>query len=1296
MASMVFDGAGEWLANQRWFGAKDRTVERIDPTNIWQVSSPEEHPTWLVTVDLYAAEEALGTVTLLTTRCDANDPDRIGEIDHIPVAEVGTRPGAILVLLRAILDHRALPGGLRTGSMNSLKTLPLQAAKPFSGEQSNSTFEVDGLVAIKLNRTYEDGPDPEFELGRELTLAKTPGVVPLLGAVVGPRMEGIVTVHALVTGATDGWAAALATLESADGGPLAPEQFHALGALLKGIHEDLDTRFPLYGEGVEPIGWADQILGEFQATKDALEAAGHTDVDGMMRHRDFVLNHLPERAEPVQRIHGDLHLGQTLLEADGSWWVLDFGGEPARSREVKQAPKGRMQDLAGLTRSIAYAAATAVRNGGDAERAAQWAAEARRQLLVGYGVSQRDREWLQVHELSRHLYEVRYELANRPDWVDIPLAGFADDPAKRTGVGPAQSPAPSGAGMPAPSVTTQIVAKPKHTNARTESYAIDLDPVGVMADQPAAPGTASPTEQPDEPPAPAIVNEVDEADTTSDQGEQETISPTEPDTTNMAHIQASDSGPESATINPTDLDQEGAMSPASPQLPADDMPAPDPVFAAADRLADGVLATPHDLLGVHQTDRGWVQRVWRPDATAVTYQFTPDAPTQPAEEIRPGLFESPAQPDQPDPGQARWNVSYGDDTFTLVDAYAFEPSIGELDTHLWSEGRHEQAWTILGANRKTMHGINGVAFAVWAPNAKAVRVIGDFNSWDGRLNPMRTLGSSGIWEIFVPDVPDGALYKYELITAEGRLVTRADPFAKWSELPPGQASRVFTSRGVDTSSPNWTPSDHPHSDRLSIYEVHLGSWRYRDGRPLSYTELADELVPYVKDLGFSHVEFLPVAEHPYAPSWGYQVTGQFSPTSRFGNPDEFRDLVKAFHEAGIGVIVDWVPAHFPKDEWALARFDGTHLFEHADPRQGEHPDWGTLVFNFGRNEVRNFLYASALYWLEEMGVDGLRVDAVASMLYLDYSREEGQWVPNAYGGRENLEAVQFLQEVNATVYKRNPHALMIAEESTSWDGVSRPTDSGGLGFGFKWNMGWMHDTLQYMEHETVHRKWHHGELTFGLVYAWSENFILPLSHDEVVHGKQSLLAKMPGDDWQKFANLRALYAWMWGHPGKQLLFMGSEFAQWREWASERELDWGCMAAEPHIGIHRLVTDLNKLQTQFPALYQRDTTPDGFTWLIGDDSDANILAFCRHGEDGEAPVVVVANFSPVPRHDFPIPLPHDGLWKEILNTDATSYGGSGVGNQGRVNGGAEGFNGQPASTRMSVPPLGVIFLTPETA
>ena len=1271
MATLVFDGAGEWLANQRWFGAKDHTITRISPTKIWQISTPEEHPTWLVTIALESGEDALGTVTLLTTRCDADDPDRIGEIDHIPVAEVTTRPGAILVVLRAILDHRPLPDGLRTGSMNWLTTLPLATAKAIGGEQSNSTFDVDGMVAVKLNRTFEDGPDPEFELGRELTLAQTPGVVPLLGTLVGPRMEGILTVHALVNDTTNGWDAALAAI-SGESDDLTPENLFTLGKNLKRIHEDLADRLPTTESGVTPVAWAERILSECETTKAALAAAGHEDVSGIDRHRDVVLAHLPDEGEPVQRVHGDIHLGQTLIEADGRWWILDFAGEPGRTRTQNQAPKGRMHDLAGLTRSIDYARATAEREGVDPAKAAAWAANARAQIIAGYGVSPTDAQWLRVHELSRHLYEVRYELANRPEWVGIPLAGFAENPlVDQTTITPSpdQHADPAEPVVPV-AVTTQIVSKAKPERTHAEQYTINLAP------EPEAPSP--------EPEATSADNVVPSAQISGP-----SVSPPE-DTP----VSKSVSRSKSDTIKPTESNQEGSMTATIPGS-GDGTPVPDPIYAIADQLADGHLATPHDLLGLHQTDRGWVHRIWRPDATSVTYQVTPDAAAVSATEIRPALFESQPVPDQPDPGQARWNVSYGEDTFTLVDAYAFEPSIGELDTHLWSEGRHEQAWTMLGANRKVMHGINGVAFAVWAPNAKSVRVIGDFNSWDGRLHPMRTLGSSGIWEIFIPDVPEGAVYKYEVVTADGNLVTRSDPFAKWAELPPGQASRVFTTKDVDTHSPNWQPTGQPHADRLSVYEVHLGSWRYRDGRPLTYIELIDELVPYVKGLGFSHVEFLPVAEHPYAPSWGYQVTGQFAPTSRFGTPDEFRMLVRAFHDAGIGVIVDWVPAHFPKDEWALARFDGTHLYEHADPRQGEHPDWGTLVFNFGRNEVRNFLYASALYWLEEMGVDGLRVDAVASMLYLDYSREEGQWVPNQFGGRENLEAVRFLQEVNATVYKRNPHALMIAEESTSWDGVSRATDSGGLGFGFKWNMGWMHDTLQYMEHETVHRKWHHGELTFGLVYAWSENFILPLSHDEVVHGKQSLLAKMPGDDWQKFANLRALYAWMWGHPGKQLLFMGGEFAQWREWGSERELDWGCMAAEPHIGVHRLVADLNNVQRHYPALYQRDNTPDGFTWLIGDDSDANILAFARHGEDGQAPVVVVANFSPVPRHDFPIPLPHDGLWKEILNTDATIYGGSGVGNQGRVNGGAEGFNGQPASTRMSVPPLGVIFLTPDT-
>jgi 1,4-alpha-glucan branching enzyme len=647
-------------------------------------------------------------------------------------------------------------------------------------------------------------------------------------------------------------------------------------------------------------------------------------------------------------------------------------------------------------------------------------------------------------------------------------------------------------------------------------------------------------------------------------------------------------------------------------------------------------------------------------------------------------------------------VAYEADTFDLWDPFAFWPTFGEIDLHLVGEGRHEELWRRMGATCTEIDGVGGVAFAVWAPNARGVRVIGDFNSWDGRLHPLRMLGASGVWELFVPDVGNGTRYKYEIVTADGRQVQRADPYAKWAEIPPAQASRVFS------SSFEWTDDDwyasraltDPLREPVSVYEVHLGSWkhggeRHDDGRgaSLDYRTLAHQLAEHCTELGFTHVELLPVAEHPFGGSWGYQVTGYFAPTSRFGDPDDFRYFVNHLHSHGIGVIVDWVPAHFPRDDFALARFDGTALYEHLDPRRGEHPDWGTLVFNFGRNEVRNFLIANALYWLEELHVDGLRVDAVASMLYLDYSREPGEWLPNEHGGRENLEAVAFLQELNRIVYGRNPSALMIAEESTAWPGVTRPVHLGGLGFGFKWNMGWMHDTLAYVARDPVYRRYHHHEMTFGLMYAWSEHFVLPLSHDEVVHGKRSMLDKMPGDRWQKFANLRALYAWMWAHPGKQLLFMGSEFGQWREWSEQRSLDWHLLGEDDHAGLQRMVGDLNAAYKGTPALWRRDTDPESFQWIDANNADANFLAFARHGGD-DASLVCLTNFSSVPRPGLRIGLPHSGAWREVLNTDAEIYGGSNVGNLGLVHAQDLVWHGQPASAELTIPPLATVWLTPE--
>ena len=588
-------------------------------------------------------------------------------------------------------------------------------------------------------------------------------------------------------------------------------------------------------------------------------------------------------------------------------------------------------------------------------------------------------------------------------------------------------------------------------------------------------------------------------------------------------------------------------------------------------------------------------------------------------------------------------------------------SLGELDLYLIGEGRHEQLWKALGAQvkRDEAGALLGTAFSVWAPNAHAVSLIGDHNYWDRNSHQMFRVGSSGIWEIFIADISAGTKYKFAVCGIDGRWVDHADPMARATEIPPLTASVVEESTYAWNDS-SWIEKRSQFQSwrsAVSVYEVHLGSWKLG----LSYRELATELVEYVQQQGFTHVEFLPVTEHPYGPSWGYQVTSFFAPTSRFGSPDEFKFLVDSLHGAGIGVILDWVPAHFPKDEWALAKFDGTALYEHADPRLGEHPDWGTLIFNFGRNEVRNFLVASALYWLTEYHIDGLRVDAVASMLYLDYSREEGQWLPNKDGGRENLEAVQLLQEATSTAYKTHPGIMMIAEESTAWSGVTGDTSAGGLGFGFKWNMGWMHDTLEYLQHEPIHRVYHHNELTFSILYAWSENFMLPLSHDEVVHGKGQLVNKFPGDRWQKVATLRALYGFMWAHPGKKLLFMGSEFAQNDEWSESAGLQWHLTEYAEHQGVQRVIADLNSLYKQTAALWEKDTNPEGFSWLVNNDGAANVVAFARW-DDHVTPLVSVTNFSPVPHDNYQLPFPSAGTWTEVLNTDDLAYGGTGIHNE----------------------------------
>lgn len=721
--------------------------------------------------------------------------------------------------------------------------------------------------------------------------------------------------------------------------------------------------------------------------------------------------------------------------------------------------------------------------------------------------------------------------------------------------------------------------------------------------------------------------------------------------------------------------------------------APSPVPVDSDTLsavAHGAWYDPHGVLGPHPGVGGVTVRTLRPLADAVVV-VTPDTRV-PARHEQDGIWVAvlPGE-DVPD---YRVEATYGETTSLVDDPYRFLPTVQELDRHLIREGRHEELWTVLGAHVRTYPGtlgeVHGTSFAVWAPNARSVRVIGDFNYWQGATHAMRSLGDSGVWELFVPGVTAGARYKFEILTPDGSWRQKADPMARGTEVPPATASVVVES-AYTWDDDEWMErraQSDPHTGPVSVYEVHLGSWR----AGLSYRELAHQLTEYVLDLGFTHVELLPVAEHPYAPSWGYQVTGYYAPSSRFGHPDDLRYLIDTLHRAGIGVIVDWVPGHFPKDEWALAQFDGTPLYEHPDPLLGEQPDWGTYIFNFGRNEVRNFLVANAVYWLTEFHVDALRVDAVASMLYLDYSRQPGQWRPNKHGGRENLDAIAFLQETNATAYRRAPGTMMIAEESTAWPGVTAPTDHNGLGFGLKWNMGWMNDTLRYLAEEPVNRSWHHGEITFSMVYAYSERYILPISHDEVVHGKGSLYGRMPGDHWQKTAGVRALLAYQWTHPGKQLLFMGQELAQPDEWDESHSLSWWALEDPLRAGVQRMLRDLNRLYRATPALWQLDHTPDGFEWIDSNDASHNVLAFVRKAADAP-PVVVVVNFAGIPHESYRLALPDGGRWAEVFNTDAHEYGGSGVGNLGAVQAQPDPHHGRPYSALVRIPPLGAIVLSP---
>jgi 1,4-alpha-glucan branching enzyme len=633
----------------------------------------------------------------------------------------------------------------------------------------------------------------------------------------------------------------------------------------------------------------------------------------------------------------------------------------------------------------------------------------------------------------------------------------------------------------------------------------------------------------------------------------------------------------------------------------------------------------------------------------------------------------------------------------VVDAYRFGQVLSDFDIHLLAEGTHYRAWEKLGSRRLTLGSVTGVHFAVWAPNAQRVSVIGDFNRWDGRVHAMRKLVPAGVWEIFIPELAEGACYKYEVRTSGGHLLHKVDPYARWFEVPPNTASVIWQDR-YEWRDGDWM-RDRPSADGwrerpVSIYEVHPGSWRRipeEGNRYLTYRELGDTLVPYLREMGYTHLELLPVMEHPYSGSWGYQVIGFYAPTSRFGTPDDFRYLVDRCHQHGIAVILDWVPGHFPKDRHGLAEFDGTALYEHADPRKGEHQDWGTLVFNYGRNEVRTFLLSNALFWLEEFHIDGLRVDAVASMLYLDYSRRSGEWIPNQFGGRENLEAVSFLQQLNTLTHGRVAGSITVAEESTAWPAVSRPVYVGGLGFSYKWNMGWMHDMLKYVQQDPVHRRWYHGQVTFSLLYAFTENFVLPFSHDEVVHGKGSMLEKMPGDVWQKHATLRALYGYMYGHPGKKLLFMGQEFGQWREWNHDHSLDWHLTREPLHQGLQAWVRDLNHTYQRERSLHEIEFEPSGFSWIDCNDNENSVISALRRARNPQDFTVMAVNFTPVPRESYRIGVPEAGWYKELLNSDAERYGGGNLGNAGGVHTEPWPMHGYEQSICLVVPPLGFVLL-----
>ena len=1122
---------------------------------------------------------------------------------------------------------------------------PLKASV-LAGEQSNTSVVVEtdsAALIVKFFRVLEAGANPDVEIGAMLSELGASEVPATYGWVTGgwhtPGQHTdsdadklwdsghLSVLREYIANSKDAWrTASAAALDDADFTKEAGE----LGQVTGRIHSQLRKSFGAHeATEEEAAALAAELRERIRwGWAQAGSAVGPLDrtVDELLRR----LENLEERPE-LQRIHGDYHLGQVLHSAERGWVVLDFEGEPLRPMGSRGTDDVALRDVVGMLRSFDYAGGVAVttaegNESGQVEAAAdRWTAAAADAFIAGY-----ERETGVRIDTTSPLFLGL--------WLDKALYEVVYEQRNR----------PRWVGVPVKAVRRAL----EQLQAANSSTA----------------------------------NSSDATSSTAGEGE--------PAASSSAAGQASSSEPAHAAAPAAATLAEGRAETSSTSAASAGNPVPvDRNTLSA--VAHGSYFQPHAVLGAHLDDHGHVTvRSLQPLADSVTVITAATRVSMQHEQEGIWVATLPAERAGHVPDYRLEVVYDGGAPLLVDDPYHYLPTLGEIDLHLIGEGRHETLWTALGSHvrhyNSTLGEVTGTSFAVWAPNAQAVRVKGDFNGWNAVRHAMRSMGGSGVWEIFIPGVASGSIYKYELLGRDGHWHEKADPMARWTEVPPLTGSRVVDTR-YNFSDGEWLArraARDPHNSPMSVYEVHLGSWRVG----LDYRQLAEQLVEYVKWQGFTHVELMPVAEHPFGGSWGYQVTSYYAPTSRFGHPDDFKYLVDKLHQAGIGIILDWVPAHFPKDEWALARFDGQPLYEHEDPRLGEHPDWGTLIFDFGRREVRNFLVANALYWFEEFHIDGLRVDAVASMLYRDYSREEGQWYPNIHGGRENLEAISFLQEVNATAYKRVPGIVTIAEESTAFDGVTRPTSAGGLGFGLKWNMGWMHDTLQYISEDPINRVHHHNKATFSMVYAYTENFLLPISHDEVVHGKGSMLRKMPGDRWQQLANLRAYLAFQWAHPGKQLIFMGTEFGQEAEWSEQHGLDWWLSENLPHKGLQKLVRNLNGLYRETPALYERDNEPAGFQWIDENDATRNMLSFIRWDNHGN-PVVCIANFAGHPHTDFRVGLPWAGNWQEVLNTDDPEYGGSGVGNKGLVAGTEGAWNGHPASAALTVPPLGVLYLKP---